>query len=1233
MAASFLRQGVFALVLLMPMAASRAQLATSASGSIGPTTRMPAMTGPVTTLAPLNPSKASASTPEPLATPQFRRYGVEDGVLRGAVYAVAQDRHGLMWFGSAAGLMRYDGVTFQAFRNAADDPRSLPANQTYALYVDRDNKVWAGGISTGLIVYNQQTERFQQWMHDDAKPASLADNEVWAITQTSDGELWVATGDGLERMHKDGGGFDHMPLDIDGKHAASFGTTRALLAEADGRLWIGTEKGLYLRDADGTIHRVPMDPAFHGDVGKVWRIDGGLSGPGQHEVRIAVEGGLLIVGADGVARPFAPDVLSSLRVMSSTRDAQGRLWIATVNGMFLDEGNGRLQAIAGQPLLPGGLPSNKTWQSMLDREGGLWITFDQSGMAYLPPSWNGFTRFTHIPDDPNSLTDIVASAVAVARDGLLWVGGNDGWIDKLDVGTGTVTHVVRDMHTQIIAMAEDLRGRLWIVSSGELHVLDHGKLTAIPAGDSPMTRPVLVAVADDGRIYVGSWNGGVVSIDPDTLAITPLRFEAGASPSAADDTLLPEQLNFHAGTFWYASNAGFMRWNDTAREFTFVPGVPQRFVRNVAFDATGFWLNATSTIDHYRYANGRATRDDSIDLSHESFASDLNDMQVDRLGRLWLLANPGLFRFDARTRRFQSFGPSQGLSNADFGTPGNAMAGDGTIFAANGAGVLMFQPEQFTAQDNSTPQPPLTLTSVSVRRDGDVYVLPLNGNAVSLGWRDRDLQIDARAASFINPKGNHYRFKLGGFDTAWVNVDARGERDFAGLPAGDYILQVQGAGENSAWSNLLAPLQISVQAPPWDRWWAWLSYAVLVIIMAALILRSWRRRLAQRHRMQMIEQQRQLAEAASAAKTQFLATLSHEIRTPMTGVMGMAELMLTTPLTPLQHDYTTAMQRSGGMLLKLLNDALDLARIEAGRLELEPAPFDPRQLLQDVTQLEQGLAHMKGIRFVLDVEDDLPARMIGDAVRIKQILLNLANNALKFTERGSVTLQARRTKQGLIFSVIDTGPGIPEASQARLFQRFEQEEGPHRSAGSGLGLAICRELVDMMDGSIELESRVGYGSVFRVRLPLAEPPAAALPAVIVQREHREYRLLLVEDDAIVAAVISGLLERQGHAVFHVANGLAALAELANTRFDVVLLDLDLPGVDGFQIARLIRQRDSAGERLPIIAVTARSGSEDELRAKAAGMDGFLRKPLSGEQLAEALASVVTGSVQIAEGAL
>jgi len=609
--------------------------------------------------------------------------------------------------------------------------------------------------------------------------------------------------------------------------------------------------------------------------------------------------------------------------------------------------------------------------------------------------------------------------------------------------------------------------------------------------------------------------------------------------------------------------------------------------------------------------------DRTIDAAHGWPSINVVDVRVDALQRVWLLGRDGLWFFDPAKGRFHSFGLQNGLANGEF-SRGFALMPDGNLYAPTLGGVVAFNPDRLRERSVVSP---LAISQVSVRRDGRLQPLPGGRKSIELGWRERGFNVAARLSSYVDPAANHYRFRLRRFDSDWVDTGNHGEREFTGLAAGDYTLEIMAAGADGQWTTLPAPLRIHVQAPPWVRWWAWVIYVLLLVALVGLILRAWRRRLAQRHHMQLVEQQRQMAEAASAAKTQFLATLSHEIRTPMTGVMGMAELLLSTPLSPLQHDYTQAMQRSGSMLLKLLNDALDLARIEAGKLELEPAPFDPRQLLADVAQLEQGLAHTKGIRFVLEVAEDLPQRMIGDALRIKQVLLNLANNALKFTEHGHVTLRAQRTSNGLLFSVSDTGPGIPEASQARLFQRFEQADGPQRRAGSGLGLAICRELVDMMGGSIELESRMYHGSIFHVRLPLAEPASASpLPSTVAVG--RSHRLLLVEDDTIVAAVIGGLLEQQGHAVVHVVNGLAALAELAHASFDAVLLDLDLPGVDGFKIARLIRQREEPGKHLPIVAVTARSGSGDELRARAVGMDGFLCKPLSGEQLASALARTI-----------
>ncbi|UJJ50402.1 hybrid sensor histidine kinase/response regulator [Rhodanobacter denitrificans] len=1152
---------------------------------------------------------AVATQADPLPTPQFRRYDTSDGLPSTSVYAVAQDRAGAIWFGTKGGLARFDGVGFTVFRHAENDPGSLYNNGIATLMVDRQGRLWAAGLNAGLNRYDEARGTFRHWGHDPADSASLASDRVWAVAQTADGSLWVGSAGGLDRMRPDEGGFEHVVDPPLGATPAAVGTVAALYVDRHERMWIGSSHGVFVREADGTIRRVPSaEPRRTIDA---WRIDG--SGD---EVRIAATDGLWIVGADGVARRFGAGVIPDTNVMSSVRDDAGRLWVGTQRGLFLQaRPGGPVTAVADQPVLYGNLPGTWVWQLMVDREGGLWAVLYDGGVAYLGPGWNRFSRFTHMPDDPSSLRDAIATTMARGKDGRhVWVGQRGGRVDRLDPVAGTVEHVISGLRGDVVGMTEDASNRLWVVVQGALYRDTDGRLDRVDPTGAKLQRPLEVEPGPDGQMYARTFGQGLFRIDPETLAVQPVPMDG-----SSDKVRWGSQMTLHDGVFWYASDGGMM-WLDTAQgRFVMVPGGPTgQSVDAFDFTADGLWMANADGLVHYRRGDGGIVVDRRIDAAHGWPSVNVTDLRVDAAGRVWVFGHDGLWRFAPDTGAFRSFGLQDGLTNGEF-FRGYARMPSGYIYAATLGGVVAFNPDRSNRQ---TSVPQMALTQARVRHRGVTQVLPIGTQPLHMDWHDSQLAIEARVFSYVAPAANRYRFRLHGFDSDWVDTGSRGERDFSGLGAGDYTLDVMAAGANGQWVRLATPLRIHVEAPPWRRWWAWAIYVLLAAALVGLVLRSWRRRLAQRHHVQLVEQQRQLAEAASAAKTQFLATLSHEIRTPMTGVMGMAELLLSTSLNRQQQGYTQAMQRSGGMLLKLLNDALDLARIEAGRLELEPVPFDPRQLLEDVAQLEQGLAHAKGIRFVLALADELPAQLLGDAVRIKQILLNLANNALKFTEHGSVTLSAQRQPEGLQFSVSDTGPGIPEASQARLFQRFEQAESPQRRAGSGLGLAICRELVEMMGGSIELESRLGHGSTFRVRLPLVEPAA---PAPVERPSGRRYRLLLVEDDTIVAAVIRGLLEREGHAVVHVVNGLAALAELAHAQFDAVLLDLDLPGVDGFQIARLIRQREPAGRHLPIVAVTARQGSEDEAKARAAGMDGFLRKPLSGEQLAAALARVVDGA--------
>jgi CheY-like chemotaxis protein/anti-sigma regulatory factor (Ser/Thr protein kinase) len=355
----------------------------------------------------------------------------------------------------------------------------------------------------------------------------------------------------------------------------------------------------------------------------------------------------------------------------------------------------------------------------------------------------------------------------------------------------------------------------------------------------------------------------------------------------------------------------------------------------------------------------------------------------------------------------------------------------------------------------------------------------------------------------------------------------------------------------------------------------------------------------------------------------------------MTGVLGMSELLLASVLDPRQRRHAEAIRQAGHHLLRLVDDTLDLARIEAGRLPLDPQPFELRALLSEVAELQAPLARRRGLRFVDEVAGDVPVAVLGDALRIKQVLFNLLGNAIKFTGQGEVRLRASAlagAPGGLRIAIHDTGPGLEPGQLARLFRRFEQGDGARTAArygGSGLGLAISQELASAMGGRILVESVPGEGSCFTLELPLpsAPLPCPARPAVRARTACAagSLRVLLVEDDPTAAEVVSGLLSGLGHAAMHVGHGLAALAEeaAAGSGFDLALVDLGLPGLDGLSLVSAMRAR---GSRLPVLALTARTDARAEAQARNAGCAGFLRKPLTGAMLAAAIAEATAASL-------
>lgn len=1161
-------------------------------------------------LAPLC-TQVLAAVPE---RPHFHVIGPAQGLPSTEIKALARDHDGYLWIATADGLARYDGVGMRVWRYDPADPAGLPGNNIQALMVDADDRVWLAVEGAGISVLDARRRAFVHY--NRSTHAQIGSDDTWAFAHQGK-TVWFGTYDGgLYRLQPDGS-ISVIHQDADGLPSD---TILALAVDAGGLMWIGTDKGL---------------AAMQGDQVRAVHLPGADGSPMVYSISVSSDG-VWVGTSEGVWRRDAsgkwsqpewssmferPNVLKGI-----ARDHDGSYWISSQRGLWRQRNGEPPEPQRGMSM--NGLRAGESL--LLQPSGALWVPLTGIGLGYLGSDWRQTAKYS---SGESELKGGIYRTLAPAGDGGFRLAGTNGKLEHLTpdgkINQADSDILARLQNVTLLAVVEDLQGNIWLGSrSGLIKVGINGAIDEWRADDPTDPTPDglidTLQLSGDGSVWLSAPGGGIQQRDAVTgkiLLDIPAGDDGGLGKADLEALVLSAD-----GIPWISGQEGVARLDQPHGRFRAVPEMGGQRVYALAFDGSDvIWLQRLSGLDQYRLQKGRWLLAAHVGVEEGMPAVGAGGIRVDAHHRVWVTTSRGLYRWDPARRILRRQNMQDNTSSQEYVDRALAMSGDGVLAAATADGGLLLV--DTNAADPAGVTPVLRFDRFSVRRQGEWHDLPIDG-ALALRSDDREFRISARMVAFDDPQGSRYWARLDGFDREWIALGSNGERVFTGLAPGTWTLHMraQDAAGNAARVHSLS----FVVPPPW--WLTPWAKTVVALMVACLVLSAawlYRERLRRKHAWHLAEARRAMAEHASEAKSHFLATLGHEVRTPMAGVLGMSELLLASGLDPRQRGQVDAIHRAGNHLLRLVNDALDLAKIEAGRLELLEADFALRPLLDDVVALMAPLAERRGLQFIDTLDPQVAPALHGDRTRIEQILLNLLGNAVKFTEVGHVSMETfALSPHGVRFVVADTGPGLNSEQQARLFRRFEQADGARtasRYGGSGLGLAISQELAAAMGGRIDVDSEPGQGTRFIVDLPLASAVvpvvAGAVEPVSSQYSRQTLRLLLVEDDATVAEVIQQLLQEQGHAVSHAVHGLAALGVIAGQDFDAALLDLDLPGMDGLALARMLRTQ---GFSAPLVAVTARSDAGAEAQARDAGFNGFLRKPVTGAMLAQALLRLLPG---------
>lgn len=1189
---------------------------------------------------------------------RMEQIGVADGLSQGFVTSIIQDSRGFIWIGTFDGLNRYDGYSIKRFTPKPFDLWSLQATYITRLYEDNRNLIWVG-THHGIYVFDPLSERFVNLSLSEYK---LPATEVLAVTGDRDGYVYL-----------------HIPGDED----------RVGLY----RLSLPTDFVQQIRNTTSVLNgvvveRVGFSNSFHGSF-----ILFDCVGDSMIVARDSLGYTYRHSSKDNLLHRFDP---SQLPGNTSIDDC---IWWGKHESYFYrwQQLDGSYANISSQRLLKA-LRLNGGRTALWAIHKGLYTIYThrnplQFDLCFPPETASTAPAFEKTFNPLFSINKAPTNIVLADKSGVIWVGtGGDGlWKIKpnqlafknlLEGKSISTLHELSDgriwlrdfaglslvvnpktyqlepepwaglgIQNSIYEVLEDRQGQVWLVESGR-HLNPVNKLWKFNKSTRKLTSfpeqiPMLEMVPEklfedrDGNIWLAAHKGLLFRCRPGQQQLEHFSY-AHFSANKTNNLRATSICQDKNGLIWIGTNHGLVRLigsNTNAPQFTIFNHDPQKpgtisvnWVTSICPDPSNedfFWVGTRG--GGLNHLNLRTVIFSFITEAPYGLSDNVvYGILPDNRGNLWCSTNRGLCRFDPQRNTFVTYRALDGLLSTEFNTNSYLRTRDGRLWFGGVYGLNVFQPEEI--RSNHIP-PKIAITGIKVF---GVPRLPDANGTLSLPLEENNVLFEYAALDYVNPGTNRFRHRLLGIDKDWVYDGSHHSANYAALPPGKYVFELQGATADSPWSEPILVFELNIR-PPWYR--SWLAYLCYFLLCAALIGGIVRYRVKWfklQHEAATNQRESERLKAFEVVKNQFFANVAHEFRTPLTVILGLANRLKRGAKKEEIEENAKGIVEQGNTLLHLTNQILDLAKLESQQFSLKLSNGNFSQHVQHIAESLMPLAESKGLRLLVE-NPQSEIRMDFDPGKIRKILSNLISNAIRHSfPGGAIHLVTALEEDGLWvkITVKDEGEGIAPEDLPNIFERYYQGSQPVVKTGaSGLGLTLVRDLVKLMDGKVQVESIQGEGATFSVLLPIRnEAPPLDNPASPIPLQHQETRvvptsqaphlplLLIMEDNEAVANFLR-LCLREYFRLEIAGDGEIGIEKAIRLTPDLILTDVAMPKKDGYAVCSILKN-DLRTSHIPIVMLTAKVEQQDRLEGQRRGANAYLTKPFEEQELLQVLKNLL-----------